>query len=289
MKIAITGGKGGTGKSTVATALSVEMARKIPTMILDCDVEGPNDHILLSIHRKKMKDVEAVLPDMDHEKCQKCGTCAKICTQSAIVFVKGRYPILIPDQCNGCGTCILACPYKAITSGEKVIGTLYEGHLNKNAVDAEISKNFLLLSGEVEPGCESTSAVVRATREYAEKLYSKYDLMIVDTPAGTHCNVISSMQDLDMAFAVAEPTPLGKHDLELILDLLKVMEIEAKIIVNKSSIGDIKLIKNVSKEYGVEIVGKIPYEEGILKNYSKGIPVFHDSISSIASYIGEII
>ena len=53
------------------------------------------------------------------------------------------------------------------------------------------------------------------------------------------------------------------------------MEIEAKIIVNKSSIGDINLIKNVSKEYGVEIVGKIPYEEGILKNYSKGIPVFH--------------
>lgn len=289
MKIAITGGKGGTGKSTVATALSVEMARKIPTMILDCDVEGPNDHLLLSIQREKLKDVESVLPNLDQEKCQKCGTCAKVCTQSAIVFVKGKYPILIPHQCNGCGTCILTCPYKSITSGKKVIGALYKGYLNNDVASAEISKNFLLVSGEVEPGCESTSPVVNATREFAKKLDSKYDLMIVDTPAGTHCNVISSMQDLDIAFAVAEPTPLGKHDLELILDLLNVMEIESKIIVNKSNIGDINLIKNVSKEYGVEIVGEIPYEECILKNYSKGIPVFHESISSLASYLGEII
>ena len=53
MKIAVTGGKGGTGKSMVATSLAIEFARNKKILLVDADAECPNDHLLLSIKRKK--------------------------------------------------------------------------------------------------------------------------------------------------------------------------------------------------------------------------------------------
>ena len=66
MRIAITGGKGGTGKSMVATSLAVEFAENEKTMLIDADVECPNDHLLLSVKRKvfikavELKDISSV-------------------------------------------------------------------------------------------------------------------------------------------------------------------------------------------------------------------------------------
>ena len=48
MKIAIASGKGGTGKTTIATNLAFSIARMGRTVqYLDCDVEEPNGHIFL--------------------------------------------------------------------------------------------------------------------------------------------------------------------------------------------------------------------------------------------------
>ena len=48
MKIAIASGKGGTGKTTVATNLAYVASRKGQSVAyLDCDVEEPNGHIFL--------------------------------------------------------------------------------------------------------------------------------------------------------------------------------------------------------------------------------------------------
>ena len=48
MRIAIAGGKGGTGKTTFATNLAVALsAQGRAAAYLDCDVEEPNGHIFL--------------------------------------------------------------------------------------------------------------------------------------------------------------------------------------------------------------------------------------------------
>jgi len=60
--IGITGGKGGTGKSTVATALAFELGKNKKVLLVDADVDCPNDHLLLSIERKVLKDVEQRIP-----------------------------------------------------------------------------------------------------------------------------------------------------------------------------------------------------------------------------------
>ena len=121
MKIAITGGKGGTGKSMVATSLAIEFARDKITTLIDADVECPNDHLLLSIKRKEFVKIYQPIPKWDFNKCTKCGKCASVCKQNAIVFVKERYPVFVKDLCIGCGACIAACPQNAISKTKKEI------------------------------------------------------------------------------------------------------------------------------------------------------------------------
>lgn len=286
MKIAITGGKGGTGKSTISTALALELSHKNKVLLFDADVECPDDHIIISSSREKVKDVQVLLPTFDQEKCSKCGQCSEICRENAVVFIKDRFPFIIARQCNGCGACILVCPSKALGEGQQVIGGIYQGKCQKSYENN--SKNLLLIWGEIEVGCENTSILINVTREYISALSSDYDYFLIDTAAGTHCNVISAMIDVDMALAVAEPSPLGKHDLELIIQLLEIMEIPAQIIINKYDIGDWNLISEVSSENNVSIIQKIPYEKDILKKHSRGLPVVHENIVELSCSLETI-
>lgn len=325
IKIAITGGKGGTGKSTVSTSLAMELSRKNRVILVDADVECPDDRIILSTTQEKVEDVESLLPFFNQDKCSKCGVCSEVCRENALIFVKDRYPF-ISGQCNGCGACLLVCPFGAIQEGKQIIGAIYQGKYQRNN-----DLDLLLIWGEIEVGCENTSLLVKATRDYAldlvsgefnsyeksisnsrevisnsskesisnsninqnskvhydeDKLPPKgYDYVIIDTAAGTHCNVINALMGVDLALAVTEPTPLGKHDLELILSLLEIMETPVQIVVNKSDMGDLNLIKKVSQEFNIPLIQEIPYEKDILKKHARNQPVTHESIKKLADSV----
>jgi MinD superfamily P-loop ATPase len=286
MRLAVTGGKGGTGKSTLATALAVELAKKYKIILVDADVECPDDHIILSIKREKVKDVEAFLPCFNQEKCLKCGKCSEICKENAIVSIKDKFPFLVDGQCNGCGACILACLNGAIEEKKQNIGSIYQG---RPELDSRIAENLILISGDMVVGCESSSPVVNATIDFASSLEEKYDFLLIDTAAGTHCNVITALMNSNLALAVTEPTPLGKHDLNLILKLLEILKIRCKIIVNKSDIGNLNLIREFEDDHDINIISEIPYSKTFIKNYSQGIPVTHEKISEIAESLGRLL
>lgn len=273
MRIAVTGGKGGTGKSAIATAITAYLAEKNKVMLIDLDADCPNDHLILDIERKKEKDVESMLPDIDFSKCIKCGKCSEVCQFKAIVHVKGKKPILIPEQCSGCGACKIACPVKCIGETKKKIGTIYSGKKG----------SITFISSDLKPGEPVSEFVVDAAKEFAKPLEKEHAITIIDTAAGTHCDVISACTGCDLALAVTEPTPLGAHDLKLILDLLKILKVPVKIVLNKSTVGDKKLIQDIAQEYGVEITAEVPYEKSIVEAYSKGEPIKHKSIEKIAS------
>lgn len=299
MKIAITGGKGGTGKSTVATALAVELAKNYKIMLVDADVECPDDHLLLSIKREKIKNIKTFLPLFNQEKCLKCGDCAGICKENALIFIRGKYPLLIPRRCIGCGACLLKCQNEAILENRQIIGGIYKGNpeFHSKITDqtspnsqqrATISENLILISGEMNVGCESSSHIVNVMCDFVYTLEESYSFVLIDTAAGTHCNVITALLDADLALAVAEPTPLGTHDLELILRLLDIFRIKSRIIVNKSDIGDLKLIVEVAKKHNITVISEIPYTKEIIKNYSEGIPIRNDKISKIVAFLEHI-
>jgi len=57
--------------------------------------------------------------EIDREKCNGCGACAKACHEGAIGMVDGKAKLLRDDYCDGLGDCLPACPTGAITFTER--------------------------------------------------------------------------------------------------------------------------------------------------------------------------
>ena len=269
--IGITGGKGGTGKSAVATALAYELAKNFRTLLVDADVDCPNDHLLLSIAREIKQTVKQRIPKWDFAKCDQCGLCGTVCKTKAIVAIKNKNPIFTGEQCNGCGACVLKCPQNAISWTKKQIGKIYQG---KNY-------NVEFLSGELKINEPVSEFVINELGKIIEKIKKNYDYIIIDTAAGIHCPVIAALEMCDCAFAVTEPTPLGRHDLELILQLLQKLNIKAKIILNRADIGDKSLIYDLAEKTRVEIAAEISYSRDIAKKYAEGKPIQDEGVKKV--------
>jgi len=267
MKIAITGGKGGVGKSMMATSLAVEFARNSKTMLVDADAECPNDHLLLSIKRKKYAIVYQSIPKFDYSKCTKCGKCALSCKRGAIVWIKEKYPAFVKDACIGCMACLSACPYGAITETKKEIGTIYTG---KNY-------NVNLVSSELKLGELASGEVVAEVRKYSDKINEKIkaDIMIIDSSPGIGCPVIASLVGTDYIVAVTEPTPSALFDLKRVLYLAEHFGIKHGIIINKSDLAKsfYKEIEKFAKINKIPILGRIPYRKDFVKSTIKMKPV----------------
>ena len=264
-KIAVTGGKGGTGKSTVAILLSNKLAKQGKKGILcDSDVECPNDYLLLGQNLEKpKKKVYAEFPTLNKEKCKKCGLCARTCRDNAIFQPPGEYPIFIKDLCSACGACWIVCPHRAIEPQKEEVGQIFFNRLKSN---------FWLITGLARPGLEETGPVVTETKKFVLEFAKEkeIDTILFDTAPGIHCPVISALMDCDLAFCVTEPTPMGAHDLDLILDLCKKLKVPAKIIINQADLGDKSKIESIAKKYKIRIHKEIPYSKEIVNAYSKG-------------------
>lgn len=275
-KIAITGGKGGTGKSTVAVILANKLAQQGKKVLLvDCDVECPNDYLLTgSKLGNVVQKVQAPYPKLIEEKCTKCGICVDACRENAIFQKPGEYPQFLHNLCSSCGACWEICPFGAIQKEYKEIGKI---HLNSN-IKYQITKNkkdsedLYLVTGEAKANLEETGPVVKETLEYAEDLAEKknIDIMLIDTAAGTHCPVINALLKAERAFVVTEPTPMGAYDLELILDLADKLGLPSEVILNQANLGDKKQIETVIEKYKSKITKEIPYSKQISNAYSKG-------------------
>jgi MinD superfamily P-loop ATPase len=255
MKIAVTGGKGGTGKSMVATSLAVEFARNYRVMLVDADVECPNDHLMLSAKRRKDRTVYQPIPRWDFSKCTKCGKCASVCKQNAIVFVPGRNPAFLKDVCIGCKACMVACPEGAISETRKDIGTIYSGK----------SHGVSLISGELKLGEMASGEIVSEVRKYSDEVSRKMKagIVIIDSAAGVGCPVIASLVDTDYIVAVTEPTPSALHDLKRVLYLAEHFGIKHGIVINKFDLEKnfCKEIEKFARGKRIPIIGRIPYRK----------------------------
>ncbi|MBZ9571780.1 P-loop NTPase [Patescibacteria group bacterium] len=264
-KIAITGGKGGTGKSTITILFANKLIKEDKKVILcDCDVECPNDYLLLGQKlEKSKKKVYAEFPKLNKRKCKKCGLCVEICRNNAAFQAPEKYPVFIKDLCSACGACWIVCPHGAIQPKKEEIGQIF---LNK------IEKDYWLVTGLAKPGLEETGPVVTKTKKFVSNLVrkNKPDFLLFDTAAGTHCPVISALLGCDLAYAVTEPTPMGAYDLNLILDLCQKLKVPAKIILNHANLGDKRKIQKIAKKYKIKIEKEIPYSKKLVEAYSKG-------------------
>ena len=126
MKLAILSGKGGTGKTTIATNLALSLDN---AQLLDCDVEEPNAALFLDVNFKEREPVTIPIPVFDKNKCDFCRKCAEVCQYHAIAVLPEDI-LFFPELCHGCGGCEIVCPQDAITEDKREIGVIESGSVN---------------------------------------------------------------------------------------------------------------------------------------------------------------
>jgi MinD superfamily P-loop ATPase len=260
MIISVASGKGGTGKTTVATNLALSIVgtrHAVSLQFLDCDVEEPNAHIFLRPRMLESRPVALPVPQVDFEKCTYCGKCAEVCQFSAIAVIK-KNVLTFPELCHGCGACSLLCPEDAITEVDREIGVLEIGR----------SDGIRFIHGILEISEAMSPPLIKAVKEAADNSGTT----IVDVPPGTSCPVIEAVKDSNFCLLVTEPTPFGLNDLILAVEMLRILKIPFGVAVNRSDVGDDK-VDDYCRREDIPILMKIPMDRDLAVAYSKGIPV----------------
>ncbi len=256
MILAIASGKGGTGKTTVATNLAYVASRNGQSVAyLDCDVEEPNGHIFLKPEIMDRRPVGSLVPRVDAEKCTLCGECGEICQYSAIVRV-GKKVLVYPELCHACGGCSLVCSDGAITEVSREIGVLETGRAG--AID--------FAQGLLNIGQPMSPPVIRAVKSTAFQA----DLTVVDAPPGTSCPVIEAVRGADFVVLVTEPTPFGFHDLQLAVEMVRVLRLPLGVVINRAGL-DGTDVRSYCTARRIPILQEIPDDRRLAEAYSRGV------------------
>ena len=225
MKIAVSSGKGGTGKTTVATNLAVTAVRADRSAgYLDCDVEEPNGFLFLKPQINETRPVSVSIPAVDLDKCNGCGQCGEICQYSAIVSMD-KQVLVFAELCHGCGGCWLVCPTGAIT---RVASPDRATAKWAQAGDVHCVQGLLNIGEAMSP------PVIAAVKEAAPDV----DFLVIDSPPGTSCPVIESVRDSDFVLLVTEPTPFGLNDLKLAVEMVRALKLPFAVVINRADVGD---------------------------------------------------
>lgn len=260
MKITIASGKGGTGKTMVATSLALSLAAitpELPPLFLDCDVEAPNAHLFLSPMFTEQQDVGLLIPSVDEMKCTHCGKCAEVCQFHAIA-VLGKKTLVFPQLCHGCGSCTLVCPEKAITEIPNRIGVLERG----------VARSGINFSrGVLDVGEPMAVPIIRQLKKWTQPTPGQ--VVICDSPPGTSCPVVETVRGSNFLLLVTEPTPFGLHDLRLAAQVADELGVPAGVIVNREN-GPYPALDEFCATHNLPVLLRIPFERAIAEGVAQG-------------------
>lgn len=256
-QLLILSGKGGTGKTTVASSF-IEISKA--KAYADCDVEAPNLHLLKHDGIKKTKPYYGMKKArINYDICSNCGLCLENCRFDAIHY-DGKY-IIDPFACEGCSVCELVCPEKAIEmfSGKDGEMTLYSG-------------NSIFSTAELNMGSGNSGKLVIAVKEQLSDQLTNQPLVIIDGSPGIGCPVIASISGVDMVLVVAEPSLSGISDMERIIKTAKIFHVKIAVCVNKSDTNTAltEKIRNYVLDRNIAFLGTIPYDKRVTEFTNRG-------------------
>jgi len=275
--IAISSGKGGTGKTFIATNIAVILSEKGKEVrYLDCDVEEPNGHLFLKPQIDEEEDVTLLSPvGVDEEKCINCGDCAEVCHYNAIAVIKEKV-LIFKELCHVCGACQVVCPTDAVIEEDRKIGVLRHGK------SGSIDFHYALL--DTAEGGMSPRLVKKVKSQAGE------GINILDSSPGTACPVVETIKDADLCILVTDPTPFGINDLKLAVDMSREVGLEPVVVVNRAEYRNDDL-KEYLRSENLEVMGEIPDDRKVAEIYSRGdmavekLPLYRELFEKITDRI----
>lgn len=255
-QIVIISGKGGTGKTTVISAL----ARLVPDKVLvDADVDAANLEIVTSPELESSEIyTEGEIAVISDDKCIRCDICRQNCRfDSIIVGDDGSYSV---DEhgCEGCRVCKLVCPADAVE-----MQVMESGFVKKSK-----TPYGMLFHGELSAGRDNSGKMVTYLRELGveEAQKNNFDWVLIDGAPGIGCQVIASLTGVDGAIVVSEPTLSAIHDLKRVVELASHFHIKIGVVINKSDI-NLSLTREIHRwadENKMPLLEQIPLDKRIV-------------------------
>jgi MinD superfamily P-loop ATPase len=283
MRIVVASGKGGTGKTTIATSLALVAAEQESVRFLDCDVEAPNAGLFLYPVLDSRKNVGILIPKVNETTCSYCGKCAEVCQFHAIAVI-GKKTLVFPELCHGCGSCTLVCPEHAISEHLDVMGVLESG---------PTAHEIEFFQGVMNVGEPMAVPIIRELKKWkntaglslrAQSAKQSHedgrllrrgehppcnDIEIRDAPPGASCPVVETIRGADFVLLVTEPTPFGLHDLKQVAEIARELGLPAGVVINRDGIGD-NAVEAYCVESGIPILMRIPMDRQVAEGIAQG-------------------
>ncbi len=281
-QILVISGKGGTGKTVLTSSLAA-LARG--AVLADCDVDAANLHLVLHPVVKEVQDFwSGQKAAIDYEQCINCGRCLSLCRFGAVKTLKNqdgslKKLVIDPVACEGCRVCYYTCPVDAIRMEDRLSGQLFISE----------TKYGPMVHAKLGIAEENSGKLVALVKQKAQEIAEAEGKtwLIIDGPPGIGCSVIASLAGVDLALIVAEPTLSGIHDMERVMDLAVHFGVLAKVFINKCDINwdNTRTIEEICQKRGIEVIGRLPFSEEVVRSLVAGVPVVKFSQGEIAEEI----
>ncbi len=282
MKIAIASGKGGTGKTTLATNLAVLIAETERVVLADLDVEEPNSGLFIKA-KLLSEDVKyKMIPQWNEEACTLCGLCQEVCNFHAVIQL-GDQIMVFPELCHSCYACSELCPAAALPMKAYRMGTMKHYQ----------SGNLNFIESRLDIGQEQAVPLIAQTNDFISDNFNDGHLVLLDSPPGTSCPVIEATAEADYVILVTEPTPFGLHDLKLAVDTIRQMKKDFAVVINRDGAGDEQVLTYCKIE-NIKVLARIPDDRNVAELYSRGqlvypeIAEFRRELEKVYSHIQQI-
>lgn len=260
-QLLIISGKGGTGKTTVASAfIKLAQAR----VYADCDVDAPNLHLVMNQHSSPKRTDYYGMPraEIDEGLCLRCDLCRKYCRFDAITL-DDAYRVDY-YACEGCGVCEAVCPVGAVSLKPAVAGEL-KLYCNETVFS----------TAELRMGSGTSGMLVTEVKKQMKSVIVEADMAIIDGSPGIGCPVIASLSGVDMALIVAEPSISGISDMERIVKTAQAFRTRIAVCVNKydTNPGNTEKIISFCRQNELPVAGMIPYDPLAVAAVNSGITI----------------